>query len=161
MLHLLEQGEYENQSFEEGKMVELNSKVVKALEQGKLREILLGEDEYFLPDTTFRGSHNLLLVMFVLMHWVRDTDSKSCVAVAFENLLHELARIKPWDCVDILLAYTITARDNNLSLPICFSSVINLLRANLCSTDSSNRNDKKVLKDLERRFRKIDVDVSY
>lgn len=140
-------------------MIELNSQVVAALEQGKLREVMLGEGEYFLPDTTFRDSHNIMMVMFVFLHWIQSDGCRTSMVVAFEELLLGLAVSNPWKCVDLLLSYTITSRDSGLSVLSDFQRVFVCLEKHLGDDSSGRRDKQKSMRDLERRFTDIGINV--
>lgn len=137
-------------------MVELNKFVVTGLEQGRLHELLLGEGKWYLPDNTFRKSHDIMLVMFVLLNWINTLSHPKPAIDGLASMLASLAVANPWRCADILLAYSITAKDLGISLPIDFKPLRAALRINLKNNPPENRNPTDTITDLERRMLEIE-----
>jgi len=98
-------------------VAELNSTIVSWLDAGKLREALVGEGEFFLMDHTNRDSHDIMCVCYVLIRWASQSEKLQAIAQEFERILLELCVSDPEKVLDILLAYTIAARDARTALP--------------------------------------------
>ena len=138
-------------------MVKLNKFIVAGLEQGRLQELLLGEGEWFLADNTFRKDHDIMLVMFVLLSWVKSISHPQPVVDRFVAELSKLAASNPWNCVDILYAYAITAKDNGIALSFDTAPVLEILRGNLRDDSIDERDAAETMTDLERRLGGIEI----
>ncbi len=144
-------------------MRELNKTVVTWLEQGKIKEALLGENEFFLSDHTYRSYHNLLLIIDVLISWAIDTSRGDEIGWKFEQILFDLSVSDPWKCADVLLAYTIKAKGLKTGLPCDFLQIFHSLADNLPAAkqkdEKFNVTAKDLLIEIQKRFKQIEKDI--
>ena len=145
-------------------MRNLNETVVSWLEQGKIREALLGKGDFFLADHTYRSYHDILLVIYVLICWAVDTFKVEETSEKFEKILLSLSVSDPWKCADVLLAYTIKAKGLKNGLPCNFSKIFNSLANHLPSAKQKDENLERTangtLKNIQKRFKQIGVEVN-
>ena len=98
-------------------ITDLNPKVVSWLESGKIKEALLGSDDFFLMNHTYRDSHDVLLVMHVLLLWSQIKNNQKDISSALSQILDSLKHSGNVAAVnDIELAYRVVSKSTGIQL---------------------------------------------
>ena len=146
-------------------MVRLNKTIVAWFENGKMLEALLGEGKFFLPDHTHHDTHDFMLVCYVLIQWAYQSGKLDEIACEFEKALITICSTAPVKALDVLLAYAITARDLNRTIPCDLRSAFSALSVALGDGDNHLRGEnvavyKLRIADLRDRLTRFGVALS-
>ena len=114
-----------------------NRRILNWFEDGKIREALVGEGPYFLPDYTNRTDHGRSLVFRQLKQWADNGEKQQAAANGvFEavNTLNERADL--FGLLDVLLVVTIASDDAPVpNLPLRLEEILDIV-ANSIQTNS-------------------------
>jgi hypothetical protein len=116
---------------------DLNPKIIGWLENGHLREALLGEGDYFIQEYTFR-EHDALLVIQELLQWAKLKNRIPEVSREFELLVLELCDNDLVKAVRILVAYLTEISYSRISLLCDFSKISSKLAQALNCLDAGH-----------------------
>jgi hypothetical protein len=127
-------------------------------EQGEVREALLGEGHFFIPDELF-GRHNQILVIDQLFDWACERNKFTSSAQTFEETVDYLCvSNRIYDTFKLVLSYSLISDDRHEHLPVKMDHVIELLaqlsnkNGDLLSKDSELRN---LVLQVSKRFPKL------
>ncbi|NDI35091.1 hypothetical protein [Chengkuizengella sediminis] len=83
-----------------------NDRIQQWFDEGKIRKALLGEESFRIPDNTYRDSHDRILVITQLMHWMEKNKSR-INPIKFESLVLSLIEENFEESIDLLYSYFI------------------------------------------------------
>ncbi len=133
----------------------LNPTIVRWIAKGKIKEALLGESPYFLPDNTFRTDHDVLLVIYVLIRWAFHKNKQLDCANDFTIAIQDISEANIIKGLEILLAYLIVSRDLEITLPIdpciLLASIENKVINNFEATNDRGKKVYRLLEEIKRR----------
>lgn len=133
-------------------MEKLNSKVVSWLENGYIKEALTGEKDYFINNNTYTSSHDLILVIDVMIEWAYRGNCIELIGSKFHDAVLELSKTRQDICADVLISYSITVRDSKKPLPCNLWDIYEELCKYLqkCNKESECLVNRKILMEVER-----------
>lgn len=85
----------------------MNSQILNWFNQGKIKEVLLGEGEFFIPDHTYRSHHDGLLVIYQLFEWVDSEEKRNIVSGDFYAAIDEFLKNNIKEGFRLILGYCI------------------------------------------------------
>lgn len=59
-------------------------------DEGKIKEAILGEGDYFIMDHTYRSEHDLITVLSTLDTWITTDEKQAQASIAFYDSLNEI-----------------------------------------------------------------------
>ena len=126
----------------------MNQRIANWFEQGKIVEAIRGEPDYFIPDVTYRDSHDILLILSTLFEWANKNGmheyAASCFLSVFEAYLESE---ELFEALDLIHAYLLVVDDVNNFLQLEMEKIEIQLR-NLVNSKSKNITQDEKLRNL-------------
>lgn len=66
-----------------------NDRLFRLFDKGKAKDSLLGENEYFIPDVTYRDKHNSVLVLDQLILWCEENNKYQEIDYVLTEIFNE------------------------------------------------------------------------
>lgn len=96
-----------------------NDRIWKWFDSGDILNALIGSNKYFIPDVTYRDSHDLILILSQLILWADNTNNNEIAANELEKYIHTVINNDELEkALDIIRTYYIVASDMKALLPI-------------------------------------------
>jgi hypothetical protein len=106
----------------------MNPMIQAWFDDRKAVEALLGEGEFFIGGTTYRATHDRLLVIRQLLLWAVEHDGWNQAAVALDEAIARLVEEQSVrEAFDLVWCYLLVRRDMNEELPLVLSAVARVL----------------------------------
>lgn len=102
-----------------------NPRVLSWLKAGNFYEALIGKDKYFLADSTYRSSHDLLLVISTMFAWAKEEHE--LVSRKFDEALRRICGEDILIFLDVINVYLIIKKDVKETLSINIDDYAELL----------------------------------
>lgn len=121
-----------------------NPKILKWFDRGKIKEAILGENSFFIPDVTFRERHDILLIFRQLFIWSDKNNKTFEVSKVIEEIICELSsKGNIGNTLDIVWCYLLTKREFNSDIRIDMNMIENEL------IKLVNKNSQELLENYE------------
>ena len=108
----------------------MNQRIANWFDKGEIVEALEGNDQYFIPDHTYRDEHDLLLIIITLIQWAEKRNRKELAAgKLFEVFTNAIGQHNLSKSLSLIHAYMLVVQDLNKELPINQKEVQAMLKS--------------------------------
>src|SRR5690554_3804502 len=91
----------------------MNSQLFNWFDQGKIKEVLLGEEKFFIPNNTYRDNHDSLLVIYQLFEWADSEEKKNIVNREFYEAVDTISKKDIKEGFRLILSYCIAKNSSD------------------------------------------------
>lgn len=85
-----------------------NIGLLELFDKGKIKESILGDNEYFIPEPTYRNEHDIIYVLHELIVWSERKRNQERVTSEIKQLLDHLLFSKRYlKLLDLILAISV------------------------------------------------------
>ncbi len=99
-------------------MSNLNPRISKWLEEENLESALDGVGNFFINNSYWRGEHDYLLIVSVMIDWASEKGLEKQCGEKFVNAVRSIGERDFQKALNILLAYFVNCKVKKMSLPI-------------------------------------------
>jgi|GEM_PF-4705970 len=106
--------------------VRKNQDIWVKFESGGASDLIVGDGGIFIPDHTFRDSHDRLLVLRELIKWGREKGNQNEAVAQFQKSIEFLLQsARCVDLFDVIICYLIAESDMGFGLSLPSGYLIN------------------------------------
>ncbi len=107
----------------------MNSRIASWFDKENIFEALIGQNEYFIPNHTYREDHDLLLVIGTLVDWAKQNNKeKQAVTEFFKVFEYYIDLGNLAKSLDLIHSYEIVIKHSEDKLPLCQKTITNHLK---------------------------------
>ncbi|WP_300672769.1 hypothetical protein [Desulfoluna sp.] len=97
----------------------INKQITKWFDKGNIKEAIIGEKPFFIPDVTYRDKHDRILVLRQLLLWADMNNNGFEVATIIQQTIVDLCSFdKICETLDIVWCFLLIKEDMQIRLPI-------------------------------------------
>ncbi len=145
-------------------MASRNLRIFEYFKQGKIKDAILGENNFFIPSVTFREQHDRLLVFRQLCIWSETNKKANEASRSVEEIIEELySQGNLLEMIDVVWCFLLVYEDGQCALSIDMekmqSYLVSIVKNNSCEL-STNDNLRELVIALSTKLPKFKYELS-